>query len=66
MSKLVRIRPEALTANNDKATVANHGYLWLLDEKKARPHSTDPLKFYRSIATGERHPWYDSEVEGAD
>lgn len=67
MSKMVRVRPEIigrLLAYEEK-TVAEHGYLWLgLASRKNHPNAG--LHWYKSLATGYEHCWYDIEVEEAD
>ena len=60
---LVRVREDIkFNSHTDARAVKRHGLLWVLirtEDSGAR------LSSYRSLATGHRYLWYDSEVEHA-
>ena len=63
MTRLVRVKD----GTDDEAVRVEHGYLWVHTPREyTRGAKSDPLQWYRSIATGYEHPWFDSEVEGAE
>ena len=60
---LVRVREDRVSDSpTDARAVRRNGLLWVLVRTV---DSGADLRIYRSLATGERHLWYDSEVEHA-
>ena len=57
---LVRIIPEQ--TRDESNIVAQHGTLWVRTEAEVADSDT-VLYWYRSLATGFEHLWYDHEVE---
>jgi hypothetical protein len=61
---LVRVREDRVSDSpTDHRAVKRNGLLWVL---LYTVDSGADLRIYRSLATGERHLWYDSEVEHAE
>ena len=70
MTRLVRIREEdsLLMGPGDVAMVREHGSMWLriaIDTTGTEPFA-DNLHWYKSLATGAEHCWFDHEIEEQD
>jgi hypothetical protein len=62
---LVRVREDRVSDSpTDHRAVKRNGLLWVL--VRTVDSGDRDLRIYRSLATGERHLWYDSEVEHAE
>ena len=65
MSKLVRVSEDRLGPEYDAegaAILKEHGYLWFLEDEYEDDEVEDDFHTYRSLATGEKYWWYDSEI----
>jgi len=56
----------AETDNNDAFVIAKHGYLWMYQRPfggAQRDNDDAQLHWYKAVATGKEHLWYDYELE---
>lgn len=66
MTRLVRVTLRLNMSDTDAETLRTDGYLWLAaPELELGWDLNDDLHWYRSLATGFEHLWYDHEVEDA-
>lgn len=68
MVKLVRVKPECVTTDDESTALQRleeHGYLWFETDEEPRKYSNGTMRNYRSLATGYGYEWYDHEVEEA-
>lgn len=65
MTRVVMLRPEVLDPDSgDDNVMREHGMLWVyVGSLKSAEEPADILHWYRSIATGHEHMWYDHEIE---
>ena len=64
---IYRIKEEELTLPEDKRMLEDHGYLWFRTNHSVNGGTERlPMRFYKSIATGHVHMWFDTEVEASE
>ena len=61
---LVRVHNAAFSG--EQRLVEQHGDLWLYLQSMQKYGGSPDLSFFKSIATGYEHAWYDHEIEVHD
>lgn len=65
MTRVVMLRPEVIDPDSEDGNVmCKHGMLWVhVRSLKNAEEPADILHWYKSIATGHEHMWFDHEIE---
>lgn len=65
MTRVVMLRPEVIDPDSeDGRTMREHGMLWVyVRSLKNAEESADILHWYKAVATGHKHMWFDHEIE---
>ena len=67
MTRVVMLRPEVIDpASGDGFIMRDHGMLWVRVHVRSVKNAEEPadiLHWYKSIATGHKHMWFDHEIE---
>ena len=69
MTRVVMLRPEVIDpASGDGFIMRDHGLLWVYERTIADPDDAADdrrrhLHWYKAVATGHKHMWFDHEIE---